>query len=151
QVDGELINLLYRHSRGLHVSTIVGAALMGMLFLGAVNAAVLVPWCVYMVITGFSRALVAARFNRSEIALEDAAQWEQRFRLGNLLAGLGWGTAGILLFLPGNGTLQLLLTVIIVAVIAASLPSLSASRRMFAQFALLAIAPLLMRHLLEGT
>src|SRR5690606_31040126 len=62
-----------------------------------------------------------------------------------------WGAAGILLFLPGSGTAQLTLTVIIVAVIALSLPSLSASRRMFVEFALLAIAPLLVRHLLEAT
>lgn len=151
QVSGELTNQLFRNSRGLHVSTVIGAALMAVLFWKNISHFVLILWSAYMVITGLARAVVAARFNRREIPLVDAPIWLQRFQAGNLLSGLGWGTAGILLFLPRDGASQLLLTAIIVAVIAASLPSLSASRRMFVQFALLAITPLLIRHLLEGS
>jgi len=151
QVSGELTNQLFRNSRGLHISTVIGATLMALLFRESVSQFVLALWCAYMVITGVARAVIAARFNRNNIPLVDAPHWLQRFQAGNLLAGLGWGTAGILLFLPGDSPSQLLLTVIIIAVIAASLPSLSASRRMFVQFALLAITPLLVRHLLEGS
>ncbi len=151
QVEGELTNLLFRNSRGLPVSTIVGAALITALFWTGVSHTVLVLWAAYMVGTGLIRVFVAASFNRRKIPLEEAVLWLQRFQAGNLLGGLGWGAAGILLFLPGSGTAQLTLTVIIVAVIALSLPSLSASRRMFVEFALLAIAPLLVRHLLEAT
>lgn len=150
QVGGELTNQLFRNSRGLHVATIVGAALMAMLFRDRISGFVLALWCAYLMITGLVRAVISVRFNRDNIPLGDAPLWLQRFQAGNLLAGLGWGTAGILLFLPGDGASQLLLTAIIVAVIAASLPSLSADRRMFVQFALLAITPLLIRHLLEG-
>lgn len=150
QVEGELINLLFRNSRGLHVSTIVGAVLIAALFADSVNHFVLALWSLYMVIVGGVRAVVSAQFTRTAISLDDADQWLQRFRAGNLLAGLGWGTAGILLFLPDDGAAQWMLTMIVVAAVAVSLPSLSASRRLFVQFALLAIAPLLMRHLLEG-
>ncbi|HEX7031196.1 MAG TPA: EAL domain-containing protein [Gammaproteobacteria bacterium] len=151
QVEGELTNLLFRHSRGLHLSTVVGAALMAVLFRHSVSNLVLLLWATYMIIAGLTRAFMAARFNRDTIPLADAPQWLQRFQAGNLLAGLGWGTAGILLFLPGDGAAQLLLTVIILAAVATTLPSLSASRQMFVQFALLAITPLLVRHLLEGS
>ena len=151
QVDGELTNLLFRNSRGLHVSTMLGAALITALFWTDISHFVLLLWAIYMVATGLARALVAGTFNRRKIALEDADLWLQRFQAGNLLAGLGWGTAGILLFLPGDGTSQLTLTVIIVVAVAVSLPSLSASRRLFVQFALLAITPLLIRHLLEAS
>src|SRR5690606_27533957 len=77
--------------------------------------------------------------------------WLARFRSGNLLTGLGWSAAGILLFLPENQVAQLILTVIIFAAIAASLPSLSAHRSMFVEFALLTVTPLLLRHVWAGS
>ncbi|HEX7031183.1 MAG TPA: diguanylate cyclase, partial [Gammaproteobacteria bacterium] len=150
QVEGEMTNLLFRSARGLHVSTIIGAVLIAALFWVNVGHLVLLLWTVYMTVTGAARAWVAANFNRREIPLGDSGPWLQRFQTGNLLSGLGWGAAGILLFVPGNSASQLVLTVIIVVAIAVSLPSLSAGRRLFVQFALLAITPLLVRHLLEG-
>lgn len=150
QVEAELTNLLFRHSRGLHAATALGSILIAALFWQQVNPFVLLSWTAYMVGVGIMRTLTSARFKRADIPSSEADEWQQRYSRGNLLTGLGWGAAGIVLFLPANGVAQLMFTVIIFAVIATALPSLSASRRMFVQFALLAIAPLLLRHLVEG-
>lgn len=151
QVDAELVNLLFRHSRGLHASTALGSVLIAALFWQHVDHLVLVLWALYMLITGLTRSLVAHRFQREDIPAADAGAWLARFRSGNLLTGLGWSAAGILLFLPENQVAQLILTVIIFAAIAASLPSLSAHRSMFVEFALLAVTPLLLRHVWAGS
>ncbi|HEX6930429.1 MAG TPA: EAL domain-containing protein [Gammaproteobacteria bacterium] len=150
QIEGEMANLLFRNSQGLHVSTIIATVLITAVFWVNVSRIVLLLWAAYMILTSAARAWVAAQFKRREIPLENSGLWLQRFQSGNLLSGLGWGAAGILLFLPGNSASQMILTVIVVTAIAVSLPSLSASRRLFVQFALLAITPLLVRHLLEG-
>lgn len=151
QVEGEQVNLLFRNTRGLHVTTMIGSLLVAMLFSGEVSAAVLLLWTLFMLGTELVRAVVARRFNQSEIPLEEAPDWHKRFTIGNLLAAVGWGSSGVLLFVPGNETAQMTLVIIVLSAIAVSIPALAADRRMFVTFSLLAVIPLLIRLLLQDS
>ncbi|MDX1443115.1 MAG: EAL domain-containing protein [Gammaproteobacteria bacterium] len=149
QVEGELTNLLFRNTRGLHVTTMIGALLIAILFGNEVPGAVLVLWTLFMLGTELVRAIIARRFNRTEIPLEEAPEWRRRFATGNLLAAIGWGSAGVLLFVPGNETAQVILVIIILSAVAVSIPALAADRKLFVTFSLLAVTPLLVRLLLQ--
>ena len=149
QVEGELTNLLFRNTRGLHVASMVGALLIAGLFSGEIPGIVLVLWATFMLGTETVRAVIARRFNRTEIPVADANDWRHRFATGTLLAAIGWGSAGVLLFEPGNETAQVILVIIILSAVTVSIPALAADRRLFVTFALIAIVPLLSRLLLQ--
>lgn len=151
QVEGELLNLLFENTRGLHIITAATALFLGVLFWPTTNPVSMTLWVLYMLGVAGGRAWLARRFRATELALDDTTAWREHFKLGNLAAGLGWGVAGILMFPPANQNIQLLLTVAILGVIAVAIPALAASRKFFVAFALIALAPLLVRHLINGT
>lgn len=151
QVEGELVNLLYENTRGLHLITAVTALFLAVLFWPTTNPVSMSLWLLYMLGVAGGRAWLARAFHQHESSLDETVAWRNHFRLGNLAAGMGWGVAGILMFPPGNQNIQLLLTVAILGVIAVAIPALAASRKFFVGFALIALAPLLVRHLINGT
>lgn len=151
QVEAELTNLLFRNTRGLHVTTIIGCLLIAALFINTVNPVVVWLWAAFMVGSEASRALLARRFKRTEIAQADAPEWRRRFAVGNMLTAAGWGSAGVLLFVPGNETLQIILVIIILSAVAVSIPALAADRRLFVIFSLVTVTPLLVRLLWQDS
>lgn len=145
QVEAELTNLLFRNTRGLHITTMVAAVLVAMLFGGDIHAAVLSMWTVFMLGSELVRAVMARRFHQAEIRIDDAPDWHRRFATGNLMTAIGWGSAGVLLFVPGSETMQVLLAIILLSAVAVSVPALASDRRLFVIFSIITIVPLLIR------
>lgn len=151
QVEGERVNLLFNNSYGMHLITAITACLIALLFWNTTHPVSMSLWLTYMLAVGAGRAWTSRQFRQAEIELDDCEEWRKRFQLGNVAVATGWGTAGIVMFPLGNQNTQLLLTVAILAVIAMTIPSLAASRQKFVAFALIAIGPLLLRHMLHGS
>ncbi|MCG8432913.1 MAG: EAL domain-containing protein [Gammaproteobacteria bacterium] len=151
QVHAELTNLLYRNTRGAHVVLIAVAALIGLLFWGLVNAATVTFWISYMIALELGRAYLAAKYRRREIPLTQSRIWAQYFQLGNVMAGIGWGAGGILLFVSHSEIHQVILAVMLVGISAVAVPALATNAAVYVAFVLLTTGPLIVQLILHGT
>ena len=123
-VRGELTSLLYRNHRGVYVASLVGAALVALLFRDLVP-----PWTVW-VLVGWVLAAEMLRFvlhwmfrrrGLPEIAAgQDGADWELRFKAVGLVYGGAWAFAGTFLFPTGDPAYQVALVFLIIMINAIS-------------------------------
>ncbi|MDX1455348.1 MAG: EAL domain-containing protein [Gammaproteobacteria bacterium] len=151
QVEGELTNLLYRNSRGLHLTGAGAAGLATLLFWQSTHPVSISLWLGCMLAIAAGRAWLARRFAQEELSLAETSRWSQAFQYGNVAAAVGWAFGGLLMYPPGSPSGQMLLTVVMVGVIAIFTPMLVANRKYAVTFALIVMAPLIMRHLGNGS
>lgn len=150
KVLGDQVNRLFAHASTFHLVSLVVIALLGTLFAGLVSSTALLAWTVPFVIAGFLNLLLALAYQRGPIAADRAGRWRGIFRTGVLLAGIGWGFAGVVLFVAGSVAHELLLASVLLVVAAAALPLLAADLRSYFAFALFSVSPIAARLLYEA-
>ncbi|HEX7029898.1 MAG TPA: EAL domain-containing protein [Gammaproteobacteria bacterium] len=146
-----LVNRLFRHSRGAHLTTIGVIVLLAALFREHAGARYLDAWAAAFIGVEAVRLAVAARFHAIPVAVERAPRWLQLFRAGNVLSAAGWGAAGVVLFPHGSAIHQVLLAVVLAGTAAMAVPLLAADYRSYVIAALFCILPVAFMLLLQST
>ncbi|GEM_PF-3612387 len=99
---GEQVQLLFRH-QPLSLAMLLALSGLAALFLGwtgQFEPGLLMVWFMYMALVIAGRAWLGYRYpGAGGLGPAETRPWLNRFRLGALLTGLGWGAASIL-FLP---------------------------------------------------
>ncbi|HET7921833.1 MAG TPA: EAL domain-containing protein [Gammaproteobacteria bacterium] len=150
QVRAELTNLLYQHTRGLHLAALVVALLLAAMLRDAGPSRLLLgAWLAWMAAVEIGRALLSRRFRRHNIDAAEGEIWKRRFLTGSFLSALGWGLAGILLFPHGDIPHQLFLTMVVMGACAVAMPALAANIGGYLVFLLISALPLGLQLLLE--
>ncbi|MDE2197194.1 MAG: EAL domain-containing protein [Gammaproteobacteria bacterium] len=150
QVKAELTNILFQNTRGMHLAGIAVAVLLVFMFREtALDPRIMAAWLIYMVVVECGRGLLGRRFRMLTAPFTDSGLWKRRFNIGNLLAALGWGLAGILLFPPGDVAHQMFLTIVIMGACAVAMPALSALIGGYLLFLFVASLPLTIRLVSE--
>ncbi|MEE8119802.1 MAG: EAL domain-containing protein [Gammaproteobacteria bacterium] len=150
KVRGEITNLLYTYSRGIHLATLTAATLLAYVFYRVVGPETVLPWLGYVGMVELSRGFIARRFYHAHVAIEDAGRWLNLYLVGNVFSAIGWGAAGFILF-PETSTIhQVLTAVVLVGVAAIAVPILSISFGSYVTFALIASGPVTVNLLWQG-
>jgi diguanylate cyclase (GGDEF)-like protein len=150
-VQAELTNLLYHNTRGMHLAGLaVSLLLVVTLRDTALPTSLLGLWLLYMMAVEIGRGFLSRRFRHNAIALGEHPLWRRRFLIGNVAAGLGWGSAGGLLFAHGDVAHQLFLTMVVLGPCAVTMPALAADLACYLLFLLPAALPLTARLVMEG-
>ena len=92
------VRLLYKNTDLAVGVNLVAAAALGWLQWEAISHPVVLGWVVYMVLVSVARFVLKGRYFRSPVEAGDAGWWGTAFAVGAGLTGVGWGTAGILLY-----------------------------------------------------
>lgn len=145
----EQVNLLFLHSRGVHLVSIGIVVLLTALFRDLVDHSFVMWWAAAFVAVESVRALVATRFHSLDVPAARAAHWLRVFRAGNIFSAAGWGLAGVMLFPTGSSVHQVLLAVVLVGAAAVAVPVLAAEFRSYLVFALFAIVPVALKLLFQ--
>jgi len=150
-VQAELTNLLYHNTRGMHLAGLaVSLLLVITLREAALPTALLAAWLSFMIAVEVTRGLLSRRFRHNAIALGESLVWRRRFVIGSVVASLGWGAAGVLLFPHGDVPHQLFLTMVVLGACAVSMPALSADLACYLLFLLPAALPVATHLVVEG-
>lgn len=102
-------------------------------------------WLGAVIITTFFRASLYLMYSDEYSKMVSAANWERRFVIGVLLAGLTWGSAAFLMFPKDDLVHQLFLAFVVGGVSAAAIATLSVSLLSILLFLTLSIIPLTVR------
>jgi len=109
----------------------------------------LLGWIFAMVIESLVRLRMTQSFRRARIDADNVHAWATRWVAQAAAAGLLWGAAGLLFFLPTDPLKQLVLVTVMLGVAFGSLTLYAAYRPAMFAFLPVALLPLIVRMLLE--
>lgn len=146
-VRGELVRLLYRNHRGIYIASIVGAALVALVFRDV--AALWAVWILvgWVLAAELLRVVLHWAFGRrglQEIAAgSDGRDWEFRFKAVGLFYGGAWAFASAFLFPAGDPAYQVSLAFLIIMINAISAFTLAGHFRFTSLYLVLLSTPLI--------
>jgi signal transduction histidine kinase/ActR/RegA family two-component response regulator len=94
----EQLKLLFGNANLGVVVNILAATVLAGLQWGIVSRPLLIGWWLYIAVVSFVRYGLARRYWHASPGPSQIAGWQKLFILGTALAGLGWGSAGFLLY-----------------------------------------------------
>jgi len=97
------------------------------------------------------RIYLRYRFNHRVSDRHALGQWAHVWAIGSGISGVLWGSASFLLFVPGSPVHQAFLMAIVISVTSAGLLLIGSHLQSLYAFILPAVAPLVLRNLIEGT
>lgn len=144
------VELAYKHAPASMLASTTASLVLALVLWTVVPHATVGGWLAYVLTVAAGRALLVARYQRAPQAQHDVYRWRRWYFAGVALAGIGWGTAGVLLFPSSSVPHQAFLAVVLAGVTAGAVNALAAMPKSFWAFALLTMAPFLLRLLAEG-
>lgn len=151
RLRAEITSLLFQHSRGVHLATVVVALLLALAFWETSAASLIPGWLAYILPVEILRALAAWRFRHVVLDPPAARRWRRFFHAGNLLSAIGWGLGGYLLLPADSAIHQTLTAATLVGICGIAIPILAASFAAWLIFATVTVSPIVLQFLLLNT
>ncbi len=147
----EQAELVYSTLPGALFVTVVIAPLLVVIQWRSIAHATLIGWLAALMLLTCGRIVLLLRYRRRAPA-ENDRRWADRFVIGTLLAGLTWGSAGVLLFpAAGDEAHQIYVVFALAGMAAGAVTSLSALRMAAIAFLVPTLTPLALRLFTAGT
>ena len=133
------------------ITSVSLAAILAYMQREVVETTVLLVWCSLMLLASLLRAAIVIAYQRSP-AENDAATHVRlvRFRLGVLVAGMVWGSAGLLLFPADHPQYQMFLIFMLAGLTAGGVVSFSVDLVSAIAFSVTVLVPLAVRLFVAG-
>ena len=151
QIQAKQIRLLYeRLTIGL-TATSINAVILALILWPRIAHGILIGWLVCIELLALFRYLLLLKYRCNSHLSEERGNWCRRFLLGSTVAsGIGWGSAGILLFARDSIAHQSFLAFVLGGMTAGAVTAYSPMMPFFLGFALPALAPITIRLFAEG-
>ena len=150
QIFPEQVKLLYGGAVEAYIATAINAVLLALVQFGHIPLQIIVTWLTYMVFVTAGRTLLVVTYWRSVSRVEGADRWSRLYLVGSMLAGVRWGSAGILLYPSDSIVHQVFLAFVIGGMVAGGVAVLTPRLEIFFAFSLPAVTPIAIRVFLDG-
>jgi signal transduction histidine kinase len=144
------MRLLYANAPAGFVATVLNVVLLALTQWPVIALPVILAWLACMLALTGLRAVVVWQFQRYAPAPQALGPWGTLFSIGTALAGIGWGSAGVVLFPATSMTHQVFLTFVVGGMIAGAVGLLAARMPVFLSFACPAAVPVIVHWLAQG-
>jgi signal transduction histidine kinase/CheY-like chemotaxis protein len=131
------------------LGSVVGATAVLAVYWQAHDRTLLLGWFIGMLVESLVRLRGTQSFRQARIDADNVQSWSTRWVLQAAVAGLLWGAAGWLFFLPADPLKQLVLVTVLLGVAFGSLTLYAAYRPALIAFLPVALLPLIIRMLAE--
>ena len=151
-IQSEQLRQMYSASIVPLITSTLLAAILAYMQRDVIGTSVVVAWFSLIALVMFSRAVLTFAYQRSSTdSMVRTNIWLLRFRLGILIAGMAWGSAGLLLFPADYPQYQLFLLFMLAGLTAGAVTSYSADLVSALIFSVLVLAPIIIRlfHILS--
>jgi two-component system, sensor histidine kinase len=150
QIRGEQVRTVYLHSPTTTIGSLVaGAALVAVMW-GHVSHAVLIGWLLALCLHQALRVYHYRGYLRSGAEGQQSDAWGRLYMMAAVTAGLIWGSAGVLMYVPDSLAHQAMLVLILFGIATVSMSSLSAYGPAFYALISLLLLPVIVRMLLDA-
>jgi len=149
QVRVEQVRLVYLHSPTSTIGSLVaGAALVAVLW-NHISQYILIGWMLALCLHQSLRVYHYRSYLRAGVEGQQSDRWGKLYVMAATTAGLIWGSAGVLMYVPDSLAHQAMLVLILFGIATASLASISAFAPAFYALVLLTLSPITVRMLLD--
>jgi len=149
QVRAEQVRSVYLQSPYTTIGSLMaGAVLVGVMW-GQVSPQVLIPWTIILCAHQALRIHHYRAYMKAPAADQAEEKWARRYLFAATTAGLIWGSAGFLMFVPESVPHQAFLSLVLYGIAMVSMSSLSAYAPAFYTLIPLTLLPFVVRMLLE--
>jgi len=146
------LSLLLSSSRASIAVSIVIASLLAFVMSDVIALSVIAYWYATVVLISVARLVLVVRYGRSPTSNIDIIRSRLTFlRAGAMIAGIAWGTAGILLFPENSTDHQMLLIFMLAGMAAGGLISNAADLFSALTFSTFLLSPTIVRFYFEDT
>jgi CheY-like chemotaxis protein/HPt (histidine-containing phosphotransfer) domain-containing protein len=143
------VRLLYDYEPSSLLVNLMVAIALAAVQMQAVEQVRVAAWLSYVVVVSLARLSLTIAFRRMDPLAERYDRWGRLFLAGVVLAGLGWGGAGVLLFPPTSVAHQAFLELVVMGVSAAAIAVLAPMLAAVLSFLLLSLVPITAQFLLQ--
>ena len=150
QVNKEHVYLLYKPSLKAAIATAIAAGFLGFLQWGHIPSFIIVAWLSAMTVVLGCRVYFYFTFLKTQPETEEIKYWQQAYIWLTIVAGAVWGSAGVFLFPEGEFQYQAVTVIILAAMAAGAITTLSALKETALPFLFLIMTPITI-HLALGT
>lgn len=149
QIRIEQVRSVYLHSPTTTAGSLVaGAALVAVMWNHVAHAA-LMAWMAALLMHQGLRVYHYRSYIRAREEQQQSDGWGKLYFLAAVTAGLIWGTAGVLMYVPDSLAHQAMLVLVLFGIATVSVASLSAFAPAFYALALLTLVPIIVRMLFD--
>lgn len=149
QVRAEQIRAVYSHSPTTTIASLItGGALVTVMW-EQVNHSVLIGWLLALTAYQALRVYQYRIYMRSTAAALEHVRWDRRYIMATATAGVIWGSAGVLMYVPGSLAHQAMLTLVLVGCATVAMTWISYFAPAFYTLIPLMLAPVIVRMLLD--
>ncbi len=149
-VYAERITALYDRGLIALVANLVNAAILAAALRDAVPSQALLVWVATMYVVVVIRLVLWRRQRKTGISVDDIDRWARVWLIGTAITGAVWGAAGFSLFPVQSIGAQDLLLFLIGGMVAGASASMSSFFPAFVAFLVPALAPPILRLMIES-
>jgi signal transduction histidine kinase/CheY-like chemotaxis protein len=140
-----VIASVYRQVPQSVLGSFVGGAALLAVFWDTHEQTLLLGWFIAMLVESLARLRMTRAFREAKVSADSVQVWSTRWVMLAAAAGLLWGAAGVLFFLPSEPLKQLVLVAVILGVAFGSLTLYATHRPALFAFLPAALLPLIAR------
>jgi signal transduction histidine kinase/ActR/RegA family two-component response regulator len=126
--------LLYENVHTGIAVTIVAAPVLAYFQSSVIHYPIVLGWLMYMLLVAGVRFIISRRYWRASLSSTPTSEWLVAFAVGAGLAGVGWGSAGILLYPKADLMHQVLLVFVLGGIMLGGASTLAARPEAFMAF-----------------
>jgi signal transduction histidine kinase len=149
-IEAEKTRLLYEQAPTSFVVTLLNAGILTFILWDVVSAPWRLGWFGFMLVVTLSRIALVWQYRRAEPSVAQAPLWRRLFIFGAGAAGIAWGGAGVLLFVPDSLGHQIFLAFVLGGMMTGAVAVLSWVKMAFLAFLIPAAIPIIFQFFLQG-
>jgi PAS domain S-box-containing protein len=150
-ITAEQTRMLYRQLWIALLFTAIVAPVLCVFLWPAVDHTAILTWLLIVAVVTCGRVILGLSYQRANPAAAEAERWYRWFVIATALAGLAWGSAGMLLFPEDSLQHQVFLTFVLGGMAAGAVNTQSHAWTSILVFLMVSILPLVLRLMLEAT
>ena len=150
QIRSEQVRTVYLHSPTTTIGSLVAGAALAAVMWDHVSHAVLAGWLIVLCLHQALRIHHYRSYLRAGPEGQQSERWGRLYIAAAATAGVIWGSAGVLMFVPDSLAHQAMLVLILFGIATVSMGSLSAFAPAFYVLVPLTLVPIIARMLLES-
>ena len=151
KIRAEQIRLVFMHSPTTIVASLFATLCLAWIVSDQMPTSLWVPWCLAMLTHQTVRIWHYLRFRRANPGYPDADKWGHLYIRTIVIAGLIWGSAGVLLYVPDSSITLTYLAMLLFCIVAVSTSSLAIYGPAFYILSVLVVTPFVVRTFIGGS
>ena len=150
RIHAENIRTVYLYTPATALLSLAIGALIVWTMWGAAPTTVILGWAAALLLHQSVRIFQYVAYLRADPGIEASERWGRRYLYAVAAAGLIWGSAGVLFFVPGSHEHQAFICLVLFGVATGSMVSVSPYPAAFFTIVPLTLGPVILRLLMEG-